>query len=317
MRTVDNPGLANEFNKHSGVVVMVPDKPKWSAVIIAYNEQDNIRKTVQSLLDQSIPPYRVVVVDDGSTDDTPRILSTLPVDVKHTHHSGSRYIHKTITIPEVRNVGLREVVNDPVDYLYSGDADIIIPPRYCEEIMTHAERHGAVVAGGIEPDKYIDLPMEGSQMFHRGWFAATGCELRWESIFICVKAWCDNLPTLVRHDDDCMVIPQRPTGFMHPGRAVYDAKGVLHRNMGMPLSFMCWMAARRIIHRRFRDAWVFSLNYIRERPLVPDDMRRAYGRYLYGAMKAYILRRSNPMETIIDGNHIFKPPSYQHRNYVA
>ena len=40
------------------------------AVIIARNEENYLPKTLTSLLEQDLEPYRIIVVDDGSTDKT-------------------------------------------------------------------------------------------------------------------------------------------------------------------------------------------------------------------------------------------------------
>src|SRR5437588_6678012 len=41
----------------------------------ARNEAEYIRETLDSVLAQTVPPKRWIIVDDGSTDDTPKILS--------------------------------------------------------------------------------------------------------------------------------------------------------------------------------------------------------------------------------------------------
>src|SRR5215469_9852191 len=48
-----------------------------SIIVPARNEERNIRRCVESLLEQSYPNYEVIVVDDGSTDDTPYILEDI------------------------------------------------------------------------------------------------------------------------------------------------------------------------------------------------------------------------------------------------
>jgi glycosyltransferase involved in cell wall biosynthesis len=53
------------------------DRPYLSLVIPAYNEQENVEallKRVGGALAQAGRPFEVVIVDDGSTDDTPRLL---------------------------------------------------------------------------------------------------------------------------------------------------------------------------------------------------------------------------------------------------
>jgi len=56
----------------------IPEKPPLISVIIpARNEGRNIRRCVQALLSQTYPNYKIIVVDDRSTDDTPQILTEL------------------------------------------------------------------------------------------------------------------------------------------------------------------------------------------------------------------------------------------------
>ena len=61
-----------------------PENPEQSAnyplvsiILPARNEERNIRRCVESLLEQSYPNYEVIVVDDGSTDGTPNILENI------------------------------------------------------------------------------------------------------------------------------------------------------------------------------------------------------------------------------------------------
>lgn len=48
-----------------------------SAIIPVYNGAHYIREAVRSVLQQSLKPDEIIVVDDGSTDETPRILESL------------------------------------------------------------------------------------------------------------------------------------------------------------------------------------------------------------------------------------------------
>lgn len=53
------------------------DGPLVSVVIAAYNEQDAIHESINSVLDQSYSNLEVIVVDDGSNDDTADTVSSM------------------------------------------------------------------------------------------------------------------------------------------------------------------------------------------------------------------------------------------------
>ncbi len=60
--------------------------PLVSVIVPARNEERNIRRSVLSLLEQDYDQYEVIVVDDGSTDSTSRILDELMA----SHPNGNR-----------------------------------------------------------------------------------------------------------------------------------------------------------------------------------------------------------------------------------
>jgi chlorobactene glucosyltransferase len=66
--------------------VLSEDKPLVSIIVPARNEERNIRRCVSSLLEQDYEHFEVVVVDDGSTDNTGEILDELAA----THPNGNR-----------------------------------------------------------------------------------------------------------------------------------------------------------------------------------------------------------------------------------
>jgi glycosyltransferase involved in cell wall biosynthesis len=48
--------------------------PKVSVIITAYNYAEYIEEALDSVLNQTFDNFELVVVDDGSTDNTPEIL---------------------------------------------------------------------------------------------------------------------------------------------------------------------------------------------------------------------------------------------------
>ena len=49
-------------------------QPFVSVVIAAYNEEKVIAKTIRSILDSKYGEFEVIVVDDGSTDGTSKVM---------------------------------------------------------------------------------------------------------------------------------------------------------------------------------------------------------------------------------------------------
>lgn len=47
---------------------------EFSVILIAYNLEHYLRKTVQSVLDQEFKNFELIIVDDGSTDGTLQVV---------------------------------------------------------------------------------------------------------------------------------------------------------------------------------------------------------------------------------------------------
>src|SRR2546430_16591131 len=73
------------------------NSPLVSIIVPARNEERNIRRCVESLLEQSYENYEVIVVDDGSTDGTADILD----DIARSHPRGNRlWVPRLRALPE-------------------------------------------------------------------------------------------------------------------------------------------------------------------------------------------------------------------------
>ena len=79
----------------------VSDSDSISVVVPSYNRATWIARTISSILDQSVTPLEVIVVDDGSTDDTEARCELHPVPqrggvVRHQRHlrrRGQQLVH--------------------------------------------------------------------------------------------------------------------------------------------------------------------------------------------------------------------------------
>jgi len=101
-----------------------------------------MRRTLDSVMAQTVPPALWVVVDDGSTDDTPAILesyrSRMPyLTVVRRENRGNRSVGPGVV--EAFLDGLETVDLDEFDYVCKLDLDLDLPPGYFEGLMERME----------------------------------------------------------------------------------------------------------------------------------------------------------------------------------
>lgn len=60
--------------KHDGEIIEDGDLPPLTVIICAYNEENNLKEHLPSILSQTYPNFEVIVVNDFSTDDTKWVL---------------------------------------------------------------------------------------------------------------------------------------------------------------------------------------------------------------------------------------------------
>jgi biofilm PGA synthesis N-glycosyltransferase PgaC len=101
-----------------------------------------MRRTLDSVLAQSVPPALWVVVDDGSTDETAAILDNyrarMPyLKVVSRANRGRRSVGPGVI--EAFYAGLDTVALDDFAYLCKLDLDLDLPPRYFELLMERME----------------------------------------------------------------------------------------------------------------------------------------------------------------------------------
>lgn len=88
-------------------------RPPVSVIVYAKNESVNLKENLPLLLQQDYPVYEVIVVNDGSTDESEDVLSQLEVEYKNLYHTfipqESRYLsRKKLAL----TVGIKAAKND-------------------------------------------------------------------------------------------------------------------------------------------------------------------------------------------------------------
>ena len=117
--------------------------PVLSVVIPCYNAESTIGSVIQAVLEAEPLPVEVVVVDDGSSDDSRRIAESFPVRViaNDGNHGPSH----------TRNRGAMASKGDIICFV---DSDVLVPKNLFADLTEHMESRPDLCAANpvIEPD---------------------------------------------------------------------------------------------------------------------------------------------------------------------
>lgn len=111
--------------------------PRVSVVVCAYNAANTLPECLASLGQLKYPDYEVILVDDGSTDDTPSIAARFPqVRYIRQENHGLSY---------ARNVGASQATGEVVVYT---DADCVADEDWLRCLMQAMRDQGVPAIGG-------------------------------------------------------------------------------------------------------------------------------------------------------------------------
>ena len=177
--------------------------PRVSVVMPVYNGATFVSRAIESVLHQTMPDFELIVVDDGSTDDTRGVVTAIT-------DKRLRYIHQQNKGPSVaRNNGIRAATAEWIAFLDSDDywlpnkleAQLArardVPDAgliYCG--ATYRDPSGgfiaelpAVVEGAVVPDLILDNCISGgtsSAAIRRDVFDAIGL---FDESMSCCEDW--------------------------------------------------------------------------------------------------------------------------------
>jgi glycosyltransferase involved in cell wall biosynthesis len=117
----------------------------------AYNEENFIRKSIESVLNQSVKFDRFVICDDASTDDTAKIIQSYP-RVEYIKTVSDKFHISSYNMVQGLTSAYDEIRDDDFKYLFKIDADCVLTdPRYIEKLIHIMEKNSGerlgIVAG--------------------------------------------------------------------------------------------------------------------------------------------------------------------------
>ena len=121
------------------------NNPKHSIIVPAYNTGNAIRQCIDSVLKQTYPNWELIIVDDGSKDNTSEIIDEYAkndnrIKVFHIPNGGVSY---------ARNVGLAAAQGEYVMFV---DSDDWIELDYLQQVGNHMDDDADMYIVGITQD---------------------------------------------------------------------------------------------------------------------------------------------------------------------
>ncbi len=116
------------------------DKPKReekygiSVIMPCYNSANYLRETVDSILNQTFKDFEIILIDDGSTDETKEMINELA----EKHDNISAYFHTNHGQGYERNFGITKAQGK---YIHFMDSDDLLEPNCYEKLYTYAEEN--------------------------------------------------------------------------------------------------------------------------------------------------------------------------------
>jgi glycosyltransferase involved in cell wall biosynthesis len=132
-----------------------------TVLMATFNRSGYIQESLESILGQSRPPAQIIVIDDGSTDDTKEVLRRHLPRIEYLHkENGGKASALNLGLPRVKN-----------EYVWVFDDDDVALPHALESHLSTFSRHPEIdftysgyfegkagPNGRIEIGEPVDLP---------------------------------------------------------------------------------------------------------------------------------------------------------------
>ena len=153
---------AQGFEPPASQVTADPSSQQLLLISPVRNEQAHIERIAEAVARQTRPPDLWVIVNDGSTDDTPEILERLASEIPFLRVLDTAKLPMIGTVPdrlataaEARafNLGLHSVAYESFTHVSKLDGDTELPPRYFELLLEEFACDPELgLAGGVYAD---------------------------------------------------------------------------------------------------------------------------------------------------------------------
>jgi glycosyltransferase involved in cell wall biosynthesis len=288
------------------------------------NEAEYMRQTLDTVVAQSVRPAKWVIVDDGSTDETPQILEEYRarhdwIEIVTRHDRGKRAVGPGVI--EAFYAGYESIQPGDYEFICKLDLDLRLPPRYFEILMQKMAADPRIATcsgkayveqkGKVVNENHGDETSLGMTKFYRvSCFKAIGGfvrEVMWDGID-CDRCRMMGWKACSWDEPDLRFIHLRPMGSSQ--QSIYTGRmrhGFGQYFMGTSFLFMLASAVNRLGEKpvllgSLAMLWGWLKSALQCKPRYADlEFRRFLRRY---QMRALLVGKKKAIEEIERGHGI-------------
>ena len=267
---------------------------KVCVIIPVFNEQDFIKKSVESLIDQTIKPAEVIYVNDNSTDNSKNIIKNLigkcewirVIDHKsfQEHVPGSKVI-------EAFNFGLKNLETQ-FDIICKFDGDIILPKNYIEKIIgifhekekvgiaggnLYVQKNGKWIYENIAAKTHVRGPIKAYRAECFNDINALKSSIGWDTVDVLLaqkKGW------LIYTDKKLIVKHLKPTGQKYSLHSkILQGESLYKMRFGFILSILSLLKSslnNYSLSRLFFGLIGYCVSFLKQKPFIVTDEEGVY-----------------------------------------
>lgn len=239
--------MPNQVLKGSFIVTEVSSSnhAKIALIIIARNEEKFIGKTIENLKNQELSPYRIIVVNDGSTDKTGEILSNFEnVEIINREKRDEDFLAKKELATTI-NCGLEKLENDhDCEFVMISGADLIFPKNYLSLIVERMRTEPKIaISSGIIEGEFSIEPRGAGRVIRYDFWKKIGLKYPVNygfEAFLLLKA--KSLGYEITSFQDLVIVTERKTGTKYNPK-LYYFYGLGLKALGYTLPYVLVRAA--------------------------------------------------------------------------
>lgn len=150
-------------------------KPKVSIIVLNWNGKEDTIECFESLKHITYPNYEILLVDNGSTDDS--------IEFFREYYKNTIIISngKNLGFAEGNNVAIRKAINKGTDYVLLLNNDTVVDPSFLDELIDVAESDKKIGIVGPTIYNYNSLKIQSAGLYFQ-WDKGKGRRLRYNEI---------------------------------------------------------------------------------------------------------------------------------------